>query len=85
MASGYMPVVKSAYQNEAYVGWLAENSTQAKSTKVSVEQEANYFTSPSFVGSSNARTEVGSLVTSVLTGQKTLDKAFEDAIVKCNG
>ena len=91
MQSGYMPVIRSAYNMDAYKEWLAESeenengtiNIQALSTKVSVEQEKMYFTSAAFVGSSNARTEVGNIITSALTRVKTIDQAFEDAIKKC--
>lgn len=42
-----------------------------------------YYTSPSFKGSSAARTEITSLMSGVLTGTKTVDQAFEDAYTNC--
>lgn len=43
----------------------------------------NYYTSPAFNGSSKARDQVGDLFVAVITGTKTTDKAFEDALLEC--
>ena len=43
----------------------------------------NYFTSPAFNGSAKARVQVGDLFVAVISGTKTLDQAFEDAILEC--
>lgn len=43
----------------------------------------NYFTSPAFNGSAKARVQVGDLFVAVISGTKTTDKAFEDAILEC--
>ena len=71
MVSGYSPVIESVYRNEIYQEFLdssdgAENLTAA-STSVARDQENWYFTSPAFVGSSNARDQVGNLLVSVFS------------------
>ena len=43
----------------------------------------NYFVSPAFNGSSTARLQVGDLFVAVISGTKTTDQAFEDAILEC--
>lgn len=83
MNSGYMPVIKSAYENDVYKEYLEEDGIQASSTKTSVEQEKWYFTSPSFVGSSNARTAVENLVTNIFIGGDDMNTNFEKAIRAC--
>ncbi len=93
MASGYMPVLKSVADhpvyNESFLG-LADgfNYIAALSTKVSVAQEAAYYTSPAFNGSSEARDQVGFLMSKclALTGdgiEAEIESAFEDAIDEC--
>ena len=84
MNSGYSPVLKSCQNVEGYADWLNKNSIQAKATKVSLDQSDTYFTSPAFVGSSQARDKVGTMLQSIFTNAKTdadIDKAFADAIV----
>jgi multiple sugar transport system substrate-binding protein len=87
MNSGYTPVIKSAFEVEAYKNFLAEGANgtniQALSTSICVEQEADYFTSPAFVGSSDARTQVGNIITATFTGTD-VNTAFADAIAKLN-
>ena len=43
----------------------------------------NYFTSPAFNGSAKARVQVGDLFVAAISGTKSIDKAFEDAILEC--
>ncbi len=92
MVSGYVPVIKSVAQNETYAAFLAGanggDSIAALSTKVCLDQEEYYYTSPAFNGSSQARDEVGALMVKCL-GEKTNDvdalinQAFQAAIDEC--
>ncbi|MBO4363751.1 MAG: hypothetical protein J5912_05150, partial [Clostridia bacterium] len=55
---------------------------------VCMEQESYYFTSPAFVGSSEARDQVGGLLVSCLTAaegttQADIQKLFKDAVDRC--
>jgi multiple sugar transport system substrate-binding protein len=85
MTSGYTPVIKSVFENEVYKEFLNnKNNIQALSTKVCVEQEANYFTSPAFDGSSTARDQVGSIINRVFKGEN-IDTVFADAVATCKG
>ena len=90
MTSGYTPVIKSVNDNPVYAEWLADagGNTQeelkALSTKTCVEQADWYFTSPAFVGSSEARDQVGFILDSVFAESKTIDEAFKYAVQMCN-
>lgn len=87
MQSGYVPVIKSVTENPVYKAFLdkADGSTNiaALSAKVCMEQESAYFTSPAFLGSSEARDRVGELLVAVFSGTKTIDVAFKEAIELC--
>ncbi len=87
MASGYVPVLKSVSENPVYAAFLnkADGGAQiaALSAKVCMEQEEAYYTSPAFVGSSEARDQVGALLVAAISGEKTVDQAFKDAIGEC--
>ena len=94
IAQGYVPVLKEEvmYTNQTYKTLLDAADPSAPMTaeivtsiaaKVCMEQENAYYTSPAFNGSSDARREVGSLMTAVFEKQKTVDEAFKYAISKC--
>lgn len=85
--SGYVPVIKTVTENAKYASDLAQANGYDKlpflAAKVCMEQEAAYYTSPAFNGSSRARDEVGRLMQGVFVGTKTIDQAFKDAIEEC--
>lgn len=93
MASGYVPVIKSVADNEAYADFLSKadggNYISALSAKICLEQESAYYTSPAFNGSSTARDQVGGIITKCLAASDggnvdaMIKKAFEDAIDEC--
>lgn len=89
MQSGYNPVLKSASAIEDYANWIngADGKTadgvKALAAKVSNEMVNSYYTSPAFVGSSTARSQVGDLFVAVMTGSKDIDKAFKEAVAAC--
>ena len=94
MASGYMPVLKSVTENEAYAAWLAKGNGYeylvAKCVQVGIDGRDTYFVSPAFNGSSTARTEVGALLLKCLSEDLSgsdldsfINSAFEDAIDEC--
>jgi len=92
MASGYVPVLKSVAENPVYADFIANadggNYISALSAKVCLEQEHAYYTSPAFNGSSEARDQVGALMTKclALTGDDVdaqIATAFEDAVAEC--
>ena len=86
-ASGYVPVITTVLENEIYKNYL-ENANGGDNitylaAKVCMEQEAAYYTSPAFVGSSKARDMVGSLMYAVFKGNETIDSAFKYAVSQC--
>ncbi len=91
-ASGYVPVLKSVADNEVYADFIGKadggDFVSALSAKICLEQESAYYTSPAFVGSSDARDAVGLLIQTCLVDpgedvDAILDKAFKDALVSC--
>ncbi len=97
MVSGYMPVIKSATENEIYQTEFLDvadggDNIQALSVKVAIAQQNAYFTSPAFYGSSEARDEVGSLMQKCFaepingdsnTVASKIKEFFEDAVEEC--
>ncbi len=90
--SGYVPVLKSVTSLDWYADHLAAanggDNISALSVKVGLEQEAAYYTSPAFNGSSEARDQVGSLLTKCLTFtgddvSEQIEEAFQDAVDEC--
>ena len=93
-ASGYVPVIKSVSTNENYKKFLDKANggdyISALSAKVCLAQEAAYYTSPAFDGSSTARDQVGALMQKCLLIKDSdgnvdslIKKAFEDAVDEC--
>ena len=93
MASGYVPVIKSVTTNEVYADFISKanggSNIAALSAKVCLDQEAAYYTSPAFNGSSTAREQVGALLQKCLLIGVDMDvdaeiaKAFKDAVDEC--
>jgi len=90
--SGYMPVIKSATEIEAYANWLnnanGTNNLPALVIKTALENADSYFVSPAFNGSSKARDQVGELLKYCFTTQtddieKMISDAFKKAIDEC--
>ena len=88
MASGCVPVIKSVTENDTYKSYLDNadggDNISALASKVCLEQINAYFIPPAFNGSSKARDEVGNLMVKCLTGKKTIEQAFKEAIDECN-
>ncbi len=95
MASGYMPVINSVVENEAYANWLSTANGQenlvAQCVKVGIENRNDYFVSPAFKGSSTARVQVGNLLLKCMVDEAAddaavdalIDSAFAEAIDEC--
>jgi multiple sugar transport system substrate-binding protein len=81
-ASGYVPVRESAYKTDSFKTYLndTENMLSRNVQVVTNDVAGHYLVQPYFSGSADARDEVGSIVTTVLNGSKTIDKAFSDAV-----
>ncbi len=90
IASGYVPVLKSVEEHPAYAEQLANadgyDYVSMLSAKVCLEQSDAYYTSPAFNGSSEARDQVGNIITSALPAANidaVIDDIFQDAIDEC--
>ena len=92
LASGYVPVLKSVSQHPVYAAELEKANggdfITSLAAKVCLEQADYYYTSPAFVGSSVARTQVGSLIANCLTMtgsdvKQQIAQAFKDAVDEC--
>lgn len=93
MTSGYMPVTASAKNNEVYQTQFLDKADgganlPALVVKVALEQTDRYFTSPAFVGSSIARTQVGALLATCMSKatddvDALLDEEFNKAYKEC--
>ena len=88
MASGYMPVLESVVENEAYKAWLDKRNGKEylipQCVYIGIEGRDGYFVSPAFNGSSKAREEVGKLMLKCLgSSDVDIDKAFKEAIEQC--
>ncbi len=86
LATGYQPVRYSSYESDAYSKFLDSTDDDDLMKKVAIlcqGLQESYFTSPVFLGSATARNEVGAALASVLLGEKTIDKALDDALSTC--
>ncbi len=83
-STGYNPVRTSSFTDEAYATSKSSLvNTVLQFTGTGSSYADWYYTSPSFKGSSAARTQITNLMSGVLTGTKTVDQAFEDAYQNC--
>ncbi len=93
MVSGYVPVIKSVGDHPVYKEFTEAadggDNIAAYSAQVCLAQEAAYYTSPAFNGSSTARDQVGLLLQKCMTNDAGGDAAamikknFEDAVAEC--
>ncbi len=92
MASGYVPVLKSVAENEEYAKFLASADggkyISALSAKICLEQKDYYYTSPAFNGSSEARSQVGAILTKCMPDtssdiEAVIADAFKEAVEEC--
>ena len=85
IAAGYNPARQSTYEIDAYIDHLNSSAITAVACQVAKTLTDKFFTSPAFVGSSTARTQVGNALSYVITGQKTAEDALLDAYKNCGG
>jgi multiple sugar transport system substrate-binding protein len=83
MDTGYDPVRLSSYTCDYYLERMEEDNIITDVFKVTSTLQDRYFSSPSFVGSANARTQVGGIISTYFTGAKTLEEAFQEAYNNC--
>lgn len=86
MTSGYMPVIKSAQENDVYKNFLDRANgnayLQATCVKQSIAQMDSYYVSPAFDGSSAARDEVGKLIQACFVNAPASDNAMKAYIAE---
>ncbi len=85
--SGYNAVRKSVVNDKDYQKFIAKADTDiiAKAILVGQEMVDDYFVSPAFLGSSTARVQVGEALLYVMKGEKTGERALQDAYNNCKG
>ncbi len=90
--SGYMPVIKSAQENEVYAEWLGNADGYkyliALAVKVALEGTDTSFVSPAFNGSTVAREQVESVMKQCLSKETNdvdafIDSVFQEAYDEC--
>lgn len=86
MATGYNSVRLSSYEIDEYQTFL-NNSENIKGVTAGVARSlsANFYTSAVFVGSSLARTQLGTALVYTITGKKTAEAALNDAYRNSGG
>ena len=84
IASGYTAMRTDAYDLEVYKNHLAGSSITAKAANVASSDHVSdwLFASPAFVGSSDARDQVGTALLAAMKGRDP-EKALKDAIAAC--
>ena len=83
--SGYNPSRSSVFENEDYAEHMNGKSITAVAANIAASMSNRFFTSPAFIGSSTARTQVGNVVLYTLKGSKSAEKALQDALANCGG
>ena len=87
-ASGYNTASLSARELPSYKTFLANESkitAKAVNAANAISEAKNFFTSPAFVGSSNARNQVESLMLNAFTGKMSPAEALARAVQNCGG
>ncbi len=86
LENSYDPVRISSYESVDYATWTSMAGQGLKYDIPTLTQTLKlyYMTSPTFVGSGTARTQIGKLITYVLKNKYSIDKAFTTAINQCN-
>ena len=85
IAAGYNPSNNKTYDVPAYVEHMEGDGMTAMACRAAKDLSDRFFTSPAFVGSSTARTQVGNALYYVMRGEKTADAALNDAYKNCGG
>ena len=86
MTSGYVPVLKSVADHPVYKEFVSKANggdyISALAAKVCLAQQAAYYTSPAFNGSSTARSQVQELLAKCLSATFTGDEERHQALVR---
>jgi len=78
---GYLPVRESAYYSDAYIDFIGGGGYIAQTAQVVTDKiDGNFLSTACFKGSSELRTQVTGMVSSVLLGMETVTNAVTKAI-----
>ena len=84
--AGYNPCRQSTYNVPAYEEHLSDKkSITSVACQIAKTMTNDFYTSPAFIGSSEARTQVGNALVYAMTGQKAPEKALADAYKNAGG
>lgn len=86
LENSYDPIRISSYQTESYQNWLAmagKGALKYDIPAITATLKDYYFTSPTFVGSGTARTQIGSLIKYTKLQGYSVDEAFQLAMNQC--
>lgn len=81
--TAYFPIRESVYNSAEYQGKVKDGTVTSQAQLVGWSQQAYFYTSEAFMGSSKARDEAEGLVRAILTGTP-IDQAYQAAIDNCN-
>jgi ABC-type glycerol-3-phosphate transport system substrate-binding protein len=86
ISTGYLPVRTSAYTSTEYQTFLNNPSTTdnkaaaiANAANAAYQQSGHMFFDPAFIGSSRARTQVGSALERIMLGDGNIQEALNEA------
>jgi len=78
---GYLPVRESAYYTDAYIDFISGGGYIAKTAEVVTDQiQGSFLSTACFKGSSELRTQVTGMVSSILLNMATVTEAVDKAI-----
>ncbi len=94
LENSYDPVKKSSYETDSYKEWVSDGKTETGAEDTSAELKyripaltstlkESYMTSPVFIGSSTARTQIGKLISFTKENGGNVSKAIETAWTNC--
>ena len=85
LENSYDPIRISSYETEQYKKWIGNAGQGLKYDipAITATLKNYYYTSPTFVGSGTARTEIGSLIKYTYLNNRTIDDAFAYAFGQC--
>ena len=81
--TAYFPIRESVYNSAEYQNKVKDGTVTSQAQLVGWSQQAYFYTSEAFMGSSKARDEAEGLVRAILTGTP-IDQAYQAAIDNCN-
>ena len=85
LENSYDPIRASCYETQNYKNWVALKDEGLKYAIPSITStlKSYYYTSPTFVGSGTARTQIGRLINYTYLENRTIDDAFTYAFNQC--